>query len=168
MTKNYVIKKGVSQNDYVLWCDTNNKGSMSCYKVMRGTKKECEAEKKKLKKRGKSKNMYFKYKIKYDNKELEIYASTDIEEILNKLNIKYVRNMLEAYEPLQKEIWKENFQLKNEVKGLYKIIDDNLQKCEICGEYFNPDDLQDTTEMINGGCGYCCEQCIEDGGMSYL
>lgn len=42
------------------------------------------------------------------------------------------------------------------------------KKCEICGEWFDEDELQDTTEMINGGCGYCCEQCIEDADMKEI
>ena len=42
---------------------------------------------------------------------------------------------------------------------------EEAKQCEICGEYFTDDELTDTTEYINGGCGDCCEQCIEDGGM---
>lgn len=42
------------------------------------------------------------------------------------------------------------------------------KQCEICGEWFDEDELQDTTEYINGGCGYCCEQCIEDGDMKTI
>ena len=42
---------------------------------------------------------------------------------------------------------------------------EELEQCEMCEEWYSPDDLHDTTEMINGGCGYCCEQCIEDADM---
>lgn len=42
------------------------------------------------------------------------------------------------------------------------------KQCEICGEWFDEDELIDTTEMINGGCGYCCEQCVEDADMRYI
>lgn len=42
---------------------------------------------------------------------------------------------------------------------------EEAKQCEICGEYFTSDELTDTTEYINGGCGDCCEQCIEDGEM---
>lgn len=45
---------------------------------------------------------------------------------------------------------------------------EEAKQCEICGEYFMDDELTDTTEYINGGCGDCCEQCIEDGGMICL
>lgn len=45
---------------------------------------------------------------------------------------------------------------------------EEAKQCEICGEYFAYDELTDTTEYINGGCGDCCEQCIEDGGMICL
>lgn len=38
-----------------------------------------------------------------------------------------------------------------------------LEQCEICGEWF--EELTDTTEYVNGGCGYCCEQCISDAEM---
>lgn len=38
---------------------------------------------------------------------------------------------------------------------------EELEQCNLCGEWFN--ELHDTTEMINGGCGYVCEQCLEDG-----
>lgn len=40
-----------------------------------------------------------------------------------------------------------------------------LQQCEICQEWYKEEQLQDTTEFINGGCGYCCEQCISDADM---
>lgn len=42
---------------------------------------------------------------------------------------------------------------------------EEMQKCQMCEEYFREDDLHDTEEYINGGCGYCCEQCIQDGDM---
>ena len=42
---------------------------------------------------------------------------------------------------------------------------EELEQCGICEEWFREEDLTDTTEMINGGCGYCCAQCIEDAEM---
>ena len=42
---------------------------------------------------------------------------------------------------------------------------EELEQCEICGEWFNQEDLTDTTGYINGGCGYCCTQCVEDAEM---
>lgn len=42
---------------------------------------------------------------------------------------------------------------------------EEAKQCEICGEYFTDDELQDTTEMVNGGLGMCCEGCIDDGDM---
>lgn len=35
-----------------------------------------------------------------------------------------------------------------------------MDKCEICGE--ETEELFDTTQMVNGGVGYVCEQCLED------
>ena len=40
---------------------------------------------------------------------------------------------------------------------------EEAKQCEICGKYFTSDELTDTNEYINGGCGDCCEQCIEEG-----
>lgn len=42
---------------------------------------------------------------------------------------------------------------------------EELEQCGICEEWFREEELTDTTEMINGGCGYCCAQCIEDAEM---
>lgn len=43
-------------------------------------------------------------------------------------------------------------------------LDEAIQ-CEQCGEWLPEDEVFDTTEYINGGCGYCCQQCIDDGDM---
>lgn len=43
---------------------------------------------------------------------------------------------------------------------------EELEQCELCGEWF--DELHDTSEMINGGVGYVCEQCLEDNDITYL
>lgn len=45
---------------------------------------------------------------------------------------------------------------------------EELQQCEICEEWFRENDLTDTTEYINGGCGLCCEQCMEDAEMKEI
>lgn len=45
---------------------------------------------------------------------------------------------------------------------------EELEKCNICEEWFKSEDLIDTTEYVNGGCGYCCEQCIEDRNMEEI
>lgn len=42
---------------------------------------------------------------------------------------------------------------------------EEAMKCDMCGEYYPEDDLEDTDEYINGGCGYCCQDCIEDANM---
>lgn len=42
---------------------------------------------------------------------------------------------------------------------------EELKQCGICQEWLNEDELYDTTEYINGGCGMCCEQCICDADM---
>ena len=43
--------------------------------------------------------------------------------------------------------------------------DTEYAECDNCGELIPTDELRDTTEMINGGVGYVCEQCIEDCDM---
>ena len=45
------------------------------------------------------------------------------------------------------------------------VCDTEYTECDNCGELIPTDELEDTTEMINGGIGYCCEQCIEDCDM---
>lgn len=42
---------------------------------------------------------------------------------------------------------------------------EELVKCDVCEEWFEEDELEDTTEYINGGVGYACEQCRIDGEM---
>lgn len=42
---------------------------------------------------------------------------------------------------------------------------EEAKQCGCCNEYFFEEELTDTTEMINGGCGDCCEGCIENGDM---
>ena len=37
-----------------------------------------------------------------------------------------------------------------------------LKPCDICDKLCEIDDLFDTTQMINGGVGDVCEQCLED------
>ena len=41
--------------------------------------------------------LLFEYKVKYKNKEYKFYANTNIEEYLNKNNLKYVRNMIHPF-----------------------------------------------------------------------
>lgn len=48
------------------------------------------------------------------------------------------------------------------------MSEDLMKQCEICKEWYEEDELEDTTEYINGGLGYCCEQCIIDGDMKSL
>lgn len=54
------------------------------------------------------------------------------------------------------------------IEKLEEIIFNNFAQCEICHEWFLNEELEDTTEMINGGCGYCCEDCIENGEMRWI
>lgn len=51
-----------------------------------------------------------------------------------------------------------------ECSGAFKEV----KECSICGEYKFLEDLTDTTGMINGDCGYCCEQCLEDNDIKEL
>lgn len=45
---------------------------------------------------------------------------------------------------------------------------EEMKICDCCGEWVPDDFIHDTTEMINGGVGWCCEQCIEDADMKEL
>ena len=45
---------------------------------------------------------------------------------------------------------------------------DEAVECGCCGEYYFDEELTDTTEFVNGGCGKCCDQCIIDGGMEEI
>lgn len=83
----------------------------------------------------------------------------------------------EFEEPARKNICYEEYYGVDTLMGTRTNIDmftcpscgdediEELSKCAICEEWFNEDELHDTTEMINGGCGWCCSQCIEDGDM---
>ncbi len=39
---------------------------------------------------------------------------------------------------------------------------EELMQCDICGEFFEEDELIDTDGMVNGSVGYVCEQCLHD------
>lgn len=45
------------------------------------------------------------------------------------------------------------------------VCDTEYAECDNCENLIPTDELQDTTEMINGGVGYVCEQCIIDCDM---
>ena len=45
---------------------------------------------------------------------------------------------------------------------------EEARECECCGEYFPEEMLEDTEGYVNGGCGYCCEGCIDAGDMKPL
>lgn len=42
---------------------------------------------------------------------------------------------------------------------------EEMATCDICGEYCLDNDLVDTEELIGGGVGYCCPQCVIDCGI---
>lgn len=67
---------------------------------------------------------------------------------------------------MEKEIDRE--EIIKRIEKLEEIIFNNFSQCEICHEWFLNEELEDTTEMINGGCGYCCEDCIENGEMRWI
>lgn len=46
----------------------------------------------------------------------------------------------------------------------YEDLEEAMQ-CDMCQEYYPEDDLEDTEGYINGGCGYCCPDCITDAEM---
>lgn len=41
------------------------------------------------------------------------------------------------------------------------------KECDCCGEYFFEEELTDTEGMVNGGVGYVCPGCLENGGYYY-
>lgn len=43
-----------------------------------------------------------------------------------------------------------------------------MQKCDVCEEYFLEDDLTDTEEAVNGGIGYLCDDCLEDCDVKFI
>jgi hypothetical protein len=45
---------------------------------------------------------------------------------------------------------------------------EELKECDQCGEWFKEDELKDTDGAINGGCGYLCSQCIQDGDIVFI
>lgn len=45
---------------------------------------------------------------------------------------------------------------------------EEMRLCDICGEYCKEDDLEDTTEAVNGGVGYACPQCIQDCDIKFI
>lgn len=50
-----------------------------------------------------------------------------------------------------------------EAEGQLSIYDlDKFKKCDICGNEYKEEELYDTEGMINGGVGFCCEQCLID------
>lgn len=56
---------------------------------------------------------------------------------------------------------------------LENLTDDELQelgykRCDICGEIWHEEDLIDTEGMINGGCGICCPDCVENGDIGRI
>lgn len=83
-------------------------------------------------------------------------------------------------EPAEKEIYFEEYyglttlMGGKTLKNIYLCPNCNdedieeLSKCELCGEWVQDDYIHDTTEMINGGVGWCCEQCIEDADMKEI
>lgn len=70
------------------------------------------------------------------------------------------------FEELDKELDKE--EIISRIEKLEEKVFENMKRCEICGEWYPEDFIHDTTEMINGGCGECCENCIENGEMRWL
>lgn len=78
---------------------------------------------------------------------------------------------LDEYKKLSKEKLKEvvhEFVISETDLVLEDWLYLTYKKCDVCGEWFKEEELEDTTEYINGGCGYCCQSCIEDGDMVHL
>lgn len=63
---------------------------------------------------------------------------------------------------------KEREEILKRIEKLEDVVYSNFSQCEICHEWFLNEELEDTTEMINGGCGYCCEDCIKNGEMRWI
>lgn len=77
---------------------------------------------------------------------------------INKYNIEQIKDYYEEY--LQKMV-REHYS-NYEPYTFGEFIENELTICEQCGEVNLEDEMRDTTEMVNGGIGFRCEQCIED------
>ena len=73
--------------------------------------------------------LLFEYKVRYryktGYKEFSFYATTEIEEFLNRNNIEYVRNMTDTVES---RLFKEIERLNNIINELEKWLEERIEK----------------------------------------
>ena len=73
--------------------------------------------------------LLFEYKVRAKHKlgfkEFSFYATTEIEEFLNRNNIEYVRNMTDTVE---NRLFKENKRLENIIKEVREYIEENQEE----------------------------------------
>lgn len=69
--------------------------------------------------------LLFEYKVRIErNKDFTFYAKTDIEEFLNKNNIKYIRNITDTVEH---RLLKENKRLNNIIDEIEQILSEKIE-----------------------------------------
>ena len=87
-------------------------------------------------------DLLFEYKVRARHrlgwKEFTFYATTDIEELLNRNSIDYVRN---ATDTVENRLFKENKRLNNIIKEVREYVENNKQYAELenygkNGEYY--------------------------------
>ena len=105
-------------------------------------------------------DLLFEYKVRARHrlgwKEFTFYATTDIEEFLNRNSIDYVRN---ATDTVENRLFKENKRLNNIINGLEKklvasILYDNDKKGDMVLEY--QEKIDKAIEYINENWGHWC------------
>lgn len=88
-------------------------------------------------------NLLFEYKVRYryktGYKEFSFYATTKIEEFLNRNNIEYVRN---ATDTVESRLFKEIERLKYNEKTLADLLDKEQKKNKKAIEYIEKEKLE--------------------------
>lgn len=89
-----------------------------------------------------------------------MYVCNECQSIFENLDDKKINFELEYG---VSHLFTDNHTMTVKVSPCCKTVDyDELKECDYCGELFKENELEDTSEAINGGCGYLCEQCIND------
>lgn len=93
-------------------------------------------------------DLLFEYKVRAKHKlgwkEFSFYATTEIEEFLNRNNIEYVRN---ATDTVENRLFKENKRLNNIINELEKYINGRIEYCYDNGTYQDVFDVYNEIDM---------------------
>lgn len=84
----------------------------------------------------------------------------------SEVKVELVANKIIVTNPKEIDYESKYKELKRKMQEKIELYE--LKKCSVCEEYFEEDDLVNTEGMLNGGIGYVCEQCIEDGDIKYI